>query len=303
MAVALAPSTTDAQTDVAQSWEFRAGDEIAHGRTALKLLGGGRRYEAYLAYDETLMTTVVVKILRPSKVADRGPLEGLAEEYDSLRAANHPSICRGFDAVLGGPRPHIVLEHVQGPRLSTLLRRFGRLDLDQLIPLAVEVCAALHYLHGRQMLHLDVKPQNIIMSGPPRLIDLSVACSFDVARGLRSPVGTDAYMAPEQAAPQAGVPVGPPADIWGLGVTLYEALTGDRAFPRGTDGDAYPQRSQPPSPFPGWVAPDVVGPIAACLAADPEDRPTARELGSRLEPLVAALPRRIILGRIRPSWR
>ena len=283
-------------------WGLAPGEEIAPGLVAQKLLGGGRRYEAYLAYDESLLSTVVVKVLRPSKVDERSALAGLAEEYDTLRRCNHPSICRGFSAVVDGPRPHIVLEHVEGPRLSTLMRRFGRLDLDQLLALAVEVCAGLHYLHGRRMVHLDVKPSNIIMSAPPRLIDLSVACTFDDARALHSVVGTDAYMAPEQAAPTEGPPVGPAADLWGLGATLYEAIAGDLPYPRPSDNDRHPQRHITPRPLDATVPGEVGTAIMSCLAIDPADRPTPRELAAALEPLVAQLPRRIVLGRIRPRW-
>lgn len=284
-------------------WHLSAGDEIVPGRTAVSLLGGGRRYEAYLAYDESLLTTVVVKMLRPSRVDDRGALADMQQEYEALRAANHPSLPRGFDVVVDRPRPHLTLEHVEGPRLSTLIRRFGRVDTDQLIPLAIEVSAALHYLHGQSLVHLDVKPQNIIMAGPPRLIDLSVAASFDDAATLTTRVGTDAYMAPEQADPGSGTRIGPPADVWGLGATLYEAVSGNRPFPRGTDALPYPQLTLRPPPLPANVPDGIAETIAAALAYDPVARPTARELVRALEPLAAALPRRIVLGRIRPRWR
>ena len=71
--------------------------------------------------------------------------------------------------------------------------------LEQLVALAIEISAALHYLAAEGLVHLDVKPSNIIMGGPPRLIDLSVARTLEQCATLRSPVGTDAYMAPEQA--------------------------------------------------------------------------------------------------------
>ena len=291
-----------ASRDERDGWGLHNGDEIVPGRTAVKLLGGGRRFEAYLAYDEALLTTVVVKMLRPSRIDDPVALDGLAEEAQAVRACNHPSICRWFDSVLDGPRPHIVLEHIEGPRLSTLIRRVGRVDLDQLIPLAIEVCAGLHYLHSRDLVHLDVKPQNIIMSAPPRLIDLSVACSTADALRLTTAVGTDAYMAPEQADPHSGTPIGAAADVWGLGVTLYEAVAGTLPYPRPSDADRHPQLSVPPAPLPDHVRPELSGPIMACVQHDPAARPTPKELARALEPLVEALPRRIVLGRIRPRW-
>src|ERR671918_3025465 len=167
----------------------------------------------------------------------------------ALRKLNHPVIARGFGGVLKGERPHICVEFLEGPRLSTLIRKFGPLPLEQLIPLAVELCSALHYMHARRMVHLDVKPKNIIMGAPPRLIDLSIARSFRDAAALDVAVGTDAYMAPEQCVPTPGH-VGAPADIWGLGVTLHEAVTGEIPFPRGSD-DRHPQIKLAPPPLDG----------------------------------------------------
>lgn len=104
-----------------------------------------------------------------------------------LERLQHPVVVRGFDAVLGGSRPHLVLEHLEGPRLSTLVRRHGPLPPEQLIPLALQLCSALHYLAAEGVAHLDLKPANTIMSGSPRLIDLSVAMSAEEdAAALRS---------------------------------------------------------------------------------------------------------------------
>jgi serine/threonine protein kinase len=94
-----------------------------------------------------------------------------------------------------------VLEHLEGPALSTLVRRHGALPSARLIPLLLQWCAALHYLHAEELVHLDVKPRNIVMRSPPRLIDLSVARTVTKAARLTHPVGTDAYMAPEQCDP------------------------------------------------------------------------------------------------------
>ena len=285
----------------ADEWGFDEGAEISPGRYALKLLGGGRRYEAYLAFDEELLATVVVKILRPSRAHDERALQGLACELRALQALNHPVIARGFGGVLRGERPHICVEFLEGPRLSTLIRKFGPLPVEQLIPLAVQLCSALHYMHARRMVHLDVKPKNIIMGAPPRLIDLSIARSFRDAAALDVAVGTDAYMAPEQCVPTLGH-VGAPADIWGLGVTLHEAVTGEIPFPRGSD-DRHPQIKLAPQPLDGRAPGAIADLVDRCLRRDPRERPTARVVNERLEPLVAALPRRVVLSRFRPRWR
>lgn len=287
----------------ASAWGFAEGDEIAPGRRAVRLLGGGFRYEAYVAWDDDLHALVVVKVLRPARADDPGARAGLAGEVALLERLAHPVVVRSFGADLDGPRPHVVLELLDGPRLSTLIRRHGVVT-EQLLPLALQMCSALHYLSTRGVVHLDVKPKNIIMSGPPRLIDLSVARALDRLGDLAGPVGTDAYMAPEQCDPGRFDRLGPPADVWGLGVTLYEALTGARPFPPGTAEERFPQLRAAPAPFPDprRVPGPVAGIVLACLDPDPGARPAPAEVAAELEPLVDALPRPR-LGLFRPGGR
>src|ERR687896_130485 len=163
-------------------WNFPEGDEIAPGLRAVRLLGGGKRYEAYLAWADHLRALVVVKVLRPSHVGD---LEALQREAEMLRSLAHPMLLRAYGGQLGGTRPHLVLELIEGPRLSTLIRRYG-MNIEQLLPLALNLCAVLHYLAHERVVHLDVKPRNIIMGAEPRLIDLSIARSLDDLAGLRA---------------------------------------------------------------------------------------------------------------------
>lgn len=281
-----------------KSWGFGPGEEISEGLTTLKLLGGGTRYEAYLAVDDTLLSTVVVKILRPDCVDDRSALRGMSSEASALRTLGHPSLPRCFGSVLEGDRPLLVLEFIEGPRLSTLLRKYKALPLEQLIPLGVELAAALHYLHGREMVHLDVKPQNIIMSAPPKLIDMSVARSIESAGSIDVPVGTDAYMAPEQcrALPDT---IGTPADVWGLGATLWHAASGERPFPKGEE--RFPQLSDPVPALALELPSQIADLISRCMAIDPGARPSAREVADGLEPFLAALPRKPVIGMFRPK--
>jgi serine/threonine protein kinase len=284
-------------------WELAEGDEIAPGRTTLKRLGGGRRYDAYLIWDEALHAVVVCKLVRPHVIHDPHTLEGLRAEWEMLRRLDHPVIVRGFDAVLEGPQPHIVLEHLEGPRLSTLVRRYGALPVEQLVPLAIQLCSALHYLRRRGVVHLDVKPSNTIMGAPARMIDLSVALTAEEAAGLRSHVGTDAYMAPEQCDPAARGPVGPAADVWGLGVTLYRAATSESPFSAPEAGaENGPERWPQLADTPRWPE-RLPGPLAAlimsCLEPDPGRRPSPALLHESLEPILGALPKPR-LARLKP---
>jgi serine/threonine protein kinase len=210
-----------------------------------------------------------------------------------LERLRHPVLVRSFGAELSGPRPHVVLEHLEGPRLSTLIRKYGPLPSEQLLPLGLQLCAAAHYMAARGVVHLDIKLSNIIMGAPARLIDMSVARTTEDCLRLRSAVGTDSYMSPEQCRPGAAAAVGPPADVWGIGVTLYRSLTGERPFEKGdaeaTEPEArWPQTVAAPRPLEGGPVADA---IMTCLAFDPADRPTAAELAAELEPALDALPK------------
>jgi eukaryotic-like serine/threonine-protein kinase len=290
-----------------RSWAFDEGEQIVPGRHALELLGGGKGHEAYLAWDDRLFGLVVVKILRPHRVdepAARGEIVAEAHAHASLQ---HPVLPRCFDAELEGGRPHLALEFLEGPRLSTLLRKQQRLALEQALPLTLQLCSALHYMAGEGWVHLDVKPKNVVMGAPPRLIDLSIARTLAGAGRTKGPIGTDAYMAPEQCGIPGSGRIGPAADIWGLGVTVYEAITGRRPFPTGQEdgapGERFPQLVHDPVPFSKEIPPVLADPIMRCLEKPPEDRPSAAELAGSLQPLVAALPRPSIVPRIRPRVR
>jgi eukaryotic-like serine/threonine-protein kinase len=278
--------------------DISRGDDIAPGLRALRLLGGGIRYEAHLAYSDHLRALVVAKVVRREAVEDLAALAGLRGEALMLERLAHPMLLRGFGAVLDGPRPHLVLELIEGPRLSTLIRRHGA-DLEQLLPLALNLCSVLHYLARERVVHLDVKPRNIIMGREPRLIDLSIARRPEQLHELRGPVGTDAYMAPEQCEPSRFGDIGPASDVWGLGATLYEAIARHPPFPRGAGGARFPQLHRQAPPLDGRAPAPLAAAVMACLEPRPADRPADGELGDALEPLVGALPARRI-GRFRP---
>lgn len=293
-------------TEVAEEWGLTEGTEIVPGRIALEPLGGGYDFEAYLAWDDHRYTLVVAKIVRPHLVDDEHTLRNLAREAGVLDGLSHPVIVRSFGAVLDGPRPHLVLEHLEGPTLASTIRRFGPLTLDQLLPLGFQLASALAYLRAVEVVHLDVKPRNVILGVPPRLIDFSVARGTGDAAGIRSAIGTDAYMAPEQCDPTLA-PVGPAADVWGLGTTVFHAITGHVPFPVAEDHDTddprqrWPQLHADPYPLPEGTPPELDALVTDCLAYRPDERPDPQEIAMRLEPLLGDLTRGPILGRARPK--
>ena len=135
-----------------------------------------------------------------------------------------------------------------------------------MLPLALHLASALHYLANEGVAHLDVKPSNVVMGVPPRLIDLSVARTHAQAARVRTPIGTDAYMAPEQATPDGRL--GAPADVYGLCATVHEAVAGARCLAAAAPHAARAGLDPP-----------------AGLDPDPAARPAASEVALALEPL------------------
>lgn len=296
MAEAVTPKVTY------QSWQFEPGTEVGPGRTAIRLLGGGDRYEAWLGWDDHLSAPVVLKLIRPDQLEAPRARAAIGREATFLTRLAHPAVLRMFAADIDGPRPHLVLEFLDGPRLSTLLRRYGPLTPEQLVALATELASALGYLHNERLLHLDVKPQNIIMGAPPRLIDLSIARTFDEIPGLTRLLGTDAYMAPEQCETSLLSSIGTATDVWGLGATLYEAANGYRPFRRKGADEPHPQLREAPLPMHRRVPESLVEPILACLRRDPVERLRLVDLVESIDALLPAA-REVALRRLRRRIR
>lgn len=282
------------------SWRLCEGDEIAPGRTVVRPMGGGERFEVYLAWEDRMFSLVVAKLLRPDRVENERSRRALEREAGLLERLAHPVLLRGFGVVPDGPRPHLLVEHIEGLTLRSLIKH-GPVSPEQLTPTAVALAGALHYLHGEGVVHLDLKPANVLMGMPPRVIDLSLARRVERAAATRVTVGTPSYMPPEQLDPLNRGPMGPPADVFGLGATLYHAAAARKSFaPRSADGAADEARldAEPP-PLPSHVPSGLAEPILACLRSDPAERPTAHELAVALEPVAERLGARRRNGR----WR
>ena len=188
--------------DTEQSWQLAEGDAITAELTAVRKLGGGAAYEAWLAFDEVTYSPVVVKLLRPDQVDDGSSRRGLRREVAALAAVNHPVVVRGLRHDLDGPRPHVVLEHIDGPRLSSLDPPL-RPAAGAAVPPAghrrgrVAALPASHRLdaprHQAQQHH----------HGRPGAAHrpLGRPSGRRTPAALRHLIGTDAYMAPEQCDP------------------------------------------------------------------------------------------------------
>jgi len=219
------------------------------------LLGVGGVAEVYRAVDERLERGVAVKLFR-GDVADQ--LHRHEDEMRTLARLNHPSLVTVFDAGTDETtqRPYLVMELVEGSTLSDQLR-LGSLTSVRTAEIGSAVADALAYVHGQGLVHRDVKPANVLIStgGRVHLADFGIARLVDSAHVTQTGdvLGTPAYFAPEQV---SGEPVGPPADVYALGLVLLECLTGRREY-EGTGLEAAMARlnRQPNLPatlFGGW---------------------------------------------------
>lgn len=274
-------------------WGFVEGAEIAAGRTVLELLGGGRRYEVYLVWDERLHALAVAKVLRPDLLEDDSAVRKLQREAELLRRLAHPVLVRAFDALLDGPVPHLLLEHLDGPDLRRLVKEEGPLSSEDVVATGEQIAGALHYLSAEEVVHLDVKPSNVVFGQASRLIDLGAARAVESASQLRAPLGTDAFMAPELcAAGSRPGRVDAAADVWSLGATLYYAATGEVPFPRPagarlSDDPAvrFPQLMKQPERMPNYVPASLEALLLRMLAAAPSERPAAAAAADELAAL------------------
>jgi serine/threonine protein kinase len=219
--------------------------EVLGGRYLLgDLLGRGGAADVFRATDQLLERTVAVKVLRdqaaggPDALGDGTDAARFAGEVRTLAGLNHRGLVTVLDAGTAGGRAFLVMELVDGPTLHALVARQA-LTSDRSLDLGAQVADALSYVHGRGVLHRDVKPGNILLDsrGRARLADFGIARLVDEeSHHTRTgqTIGTAAYLAPEQV---LGEDLTSAVDVYSLGLVLLEALTGRRTFP-GTPTEA-----------------------------------------------------------------
>ncbi|MCX4462017.1 serine/threonine protein kinase [Streptomyces sp. NBC_01728] len=263
------------------------GTRPAPGYEILRHLMRTGWLDLYDAWSDERACRCVVKVVRPDRRDEARPRARLLREGRWLCAFSHPHLVRAYET-LEWPEPLVVLETLTGETLSHLVHRLRRRPAaDDVALLGVQLCSAVHYLHGRGLLHLDLKPSNVVVDcGHAKVLDLSVARPPGRApAGL----GTFRYLAPEQA---RGGPLTAAADVWGVGITLYEVASGDMPFdPRGIaestdDGDHHwcPQLevTAPPVGSRRRLPRTLASAVDSCLEMDPSTRPTVTELAASL---------------------
>ena len=262
-----------------QSWDLDVGQEIDRSLVVIGTIGGGSRYEVFRAWDRELFCQVAVKVMRPHRVPEDRVMDGFEREISIASRLQHPNLVRLLRWTAAPPRPYMVLEYVTAQTVAAHLESIGEVSIPEACLLGIRMLSALHYMHSNHVLHLDVKPDNITMGDPPRLLDFSLAQAFSGPVKLRHTMGTAAYMPPEQFMHGE---VTPRSDLFGLGATLYEALSGMRPFTEGDEtaidkATAYPQLVEDPQPLHDIVdlPPLLERVVMACLARDPARRPSA----------------------------
>jgi eukaryotic-like serine/threonine-protein kinase len=203
-------------------------------------IGRGGMSTVYRAYDTVLERSVAIKLMHREIASDSDQLERFRREARAVAQLNHPHVVTLIDAGEepsqdgrddASGTPYIVLEYVDGETLKSIISEHGPLPIPQAIAYAIETARALGAAHERQIVHRDVKPQNILISeeGGAKITDFGIARSL-TEEGLTMAgrvLGTTDYVSPEQA---LGHPVTGQSDLYSLGVVLYEMLTGSVPF-------------------------------------------------------------------------
>jgi len=266
---------------------------IAPGYQVIEHLHRGRALDVYDVWSDERECRCVAKTLRPDRADDLKAGRRLEREGRLLCRLSHPHIVRAYE-LLPAPRPLLIMETLPGETLAHLIEEGDeRLRPLELAHLGLQLCSAIQYLHRHSFLHLDLKPSNIVAeAGRAKIIDLSVGRRPGRAGGG---IGTWCYMAPEQV---RGGELGPAADVWGIGVVLWEAATRRTAFGTPEDEARLPTSSH--DDLPEEVYPQLLRTaervrrrrrlpatlaraIDAALDPEPSRRPSVAALAALLE--------------------
>ena len=275
---------------------FKVGQQIGVYRIEA-LLGSGGMGAVYLAQDAELGRRVAIKVVGPV-ASDPESSRSLLDEARMAAALNHPSICSVHGVGRIDAEPFIVMEHIVGRPLSSLIPEGSGLPLETAIHYAMQITDALAHAHARGVVHGDIKSANVMVGadGRTKILDFGLAVRpvktsvpGDAPTTTRRPIerscsGTVAYMAPELL---RGLAPSVRSDLWAFGVLFYEMLTGLRPFAGGTAYElAAAVLTHPPMPLPSRIPARLRALVSRCLATHPSDRfGSATELGAALDDL------------------
>jgi hypothetical protein len=276
----------------------RNGLRIAGRYRLVEKLGTGGMSVIWRAYDETLGRSVAVKVLSPRHADDRTFRDRLRQEALAAARLNHPHITGIFDfgeAPLSERLtvPYVVMELNDGESVAARLSRQGPLAWREAVTMATEVASALATAHARGLVHRDVTPANVMLTGAgAKVVDFGISAIVGQrdAAPDGSLLGTPAYLAPERL---GGAQVAAATDVYALGLLLYRTLTGRLPWPAETTAEALRAHLYAdPDPLPDLPGmPAAVAEVCLrCLAKGPDDRPAAVEVARILGDAVGLQP-------------
>ncbi|GAA3464002.1 hypothetical protein GCM10018963_60150 [Saccharothrix longispora] len=255
-------------------------DDLFAGRYRFDgLLGSGGTADVHRAWDTRLDRFVAVKLFTLDD--DPTARRRFQHEVRTLAGFDHPALVSVQDAGTAGRTPFVVLRLVDGPTLRDRLAD-GPLPPDEVRALGARLADALAHIHERDVVHRDVKPSNVLLDagGNAHLADFGLARAPGTTRLTRRDqvVGSAAYLAPEQV---RGAEVGPPADVYSLGLVLLECLTGRREYGGGAVAAAFARLDRPPAVPPDLPA-DLTRLLLLMTALSVRRRPGAAECARAL---------------------
>ena len=265
------------ETQIIPWVELKTGVMFAGRYQIIEELGEGGMGRVYRVLDTKVDEEIALKLVKYDAACDRKSLERLRAELKRGRKVAHQNVARMFDLNEADGVPYITMQYVRGENLRRLIRKVGRLDASQAVPIATQVCLGLAEAHRQDIIHRDLKPQNIMIDedGKAHIMDFGLAqLASSVGRTGRGAVeGTPAYIAPELV---AGRPPDRRVDLYSLGIVLYEMVTGRPPFTADsaqalavkhmTDLPRDPRETNPDVPV------GLVRIIMRCLEKKPERR-------------------------------